>query len=179
MQSGCSRWTMKLPLLGGTIYQQPVRARRDPGSVGEVQQVFIQSLAAGLSLHRTLQTASEPCPGRSGEPFLGNSACCASPRWMAKKSEEYIRNVAWGKWLRLLHFLVNREGFLGEPIKSLPSPGLRPVFGVKSVFKFRPNKLLKGARPSMQRKEQKVAFCHRRTDFMLKKKSRPDRGMNL
>ena len=48
MQSGCAQRTMKLPLLGGAIYHQPFRVRRDSGSVGDGGQVFIQSRDAGM-----------------------------------------------------------------------------------------------------------------------------------
>lgn len=48
MQSGCAQRTMKLPLLEGTIYHQPFRARRVDSSVGDMGQVFIQSRDAGM-----------------------------------------------------------------------------------------------------------------------------------
>lgn len=48
MQSGCAQRTMKLPLLRGTIYHQPFRARRAGSLVGDVGQVFIQSRDAGM-----------------------------------------------------------------------------------------------------------------------------------
>lgn len=74
MQSGCAQRTMKLPLLRGTIYHEPFRVSRAGGSVGDVGQVFIQSLDPGMRpgwSHAEL-FKEQVNPGRRWETFLGN-----------------------------------------------------------------------------------------------------------